>query len=214
MDFYQARRQMVEDQLAARGITDRAVLSAMSAVPRERFVRPSDQAKAYDDTPLPIEAGQTISQPWIVAHMIEAAGVAKGQRVLEIGAGSGYAAAIMAKMGAQVTALERLDALARPAAERLARLGYRVDLRCADGSEGFAEAAPFDAIIVSAGAPAVPPALPRQLAIGGRLVIPVGEAFHRQDLLRITRVDPDEWTTESLGAVVFVPLIGKAAWGK
>ncbi len=214
MDFYQARRQMVEDQLAARDITDRAVLSAMSAVPRERFVRPSDQAKAYDDTPLPIEAGQTISQPWIVAHMIEAAGVAKGQRVLEIGAGSGYAAAIMAKMGALVTALERLDALARPAAERLARLGYRVDLRCADGSEGFAEAAPFDAIIVSAGAPAVPPALPRQLAIGGRLVIPVGEAFHRQDLLRITRVDPDEWTTESLGAVVFVPLIGKAAWGQ
>ena len=166
---------------------------------------------AYHDRPLPIGEGQTISQPYIVALMVEAAGVRPGMKVLEVGAGSGYAAAVMAEIGAEVFALERVEALAESAVERLAGLGYgAVRLECGDGSTGWAQEAPFDAILVAAASPRVPDSLRRQLAIRGRLVLPVGE--YPQALLRITRTGEDEWREDDLGGVTFVPLLGEEGW--
>lgn len=208
-DHFKARREaMVKRQIEARGIRDRRLLDAMREVPREFFVRKDLAEFAYDDTPLPIEAGQTISQPYIVASMIEAAEIGPGDCVLEVGAGSGYAAAVLSRLADQVFAIERQGMLADTAAMRVARLGYaNVKIIPGDGSGGLPEKAPFNAILVAARGPEVPEALKRQLAIGGRLVIPVG-GEDIQRLCRLTRTGEDDWTTDDLGPVRFVPLIG------
>ncbi len=206
------RARMVERQVAARGVSDPRVLDAMRVVPREAFVPPGQAARAHADGPLPIGEGQTISQPYIVALMAEAARIGPGDRVLEVGAGSGYAAAVLSRLAARVFAVERLSALAEAAAERLARLGCaNVAVRAGDGTLGWPEAAPFDAIVVSAGGPEVPEALMAQLAPGGRLVMPVGRDEGIQRLLRLTR-SRDGWVEDDLGAVRFVPLIGAQGW--
>jgi protein-L-isoaspartate(D-aspartate) O-methyltransferase len=199
---------MVERQLRARGIGDIHVLAAMGEVPREAFVAEELRAFAYDDGPLPIGAGQTISQPYIVGLMIEAANIAPGDRVLEVGAGSGYAAAVMSRIASEVVAIERHATLARAAAERVAALGYdNLAVIVGDGSLGLPDKAPYDAILVAAGGDKVPEPLRRQLAIGGRLVVPVG-GESVQSLLCVTRTGTDEWTEHDLGGVRFVPLIG------
>lgn len=207
------RRSMVERQLAARGIRDPRVLAAMAEVPREAFVPEQLLEFAYEDTPLPIEAGQTISQPYIVAAMAEALELRPTDRVLEVGAGSGYAAAVLSRLAAEVYAIERQEELARLAAERLRRLGYHnVHLKHGDGTLGWPEHAPYDAIVVAAGGPDVPPALLEQLALGGRLVIPIGSTQRLQELVRVRRVSEDRHEREELGSVRFVPLIGAAGW--
>ncbi len=211
-DFEEQRREMVERQIAGRGITDPHLLDAMRKVARENFVSPAMVHSAHEDRPLPIGEGQTISQPYIVALMIEAAAVRPGQRVLEVGVGSGYAAAVMAEIGAEVFAIERHEELVASAGRRLAGLGYEaITLRAGDGSTGWPGEAPFDAILVAAASPEVPASLKQQLAIGGRLVIPVGD--FPQQLMRITRVGEEEWREENLGGVTFVPLIGEEGWG-
>ncbi|MEF2552555.1 protein-L-isoaspartate(D-aspartate) O-methyltransferase [Aurantimonas sp. A2-1-M11] len=206
------RRRMVEDQLVRAGISDRRVLDAMGRVPREAFVPDALAASAYADSPLSIGGGQTISQPAIVALMLEAARVAPGDRVLDVGTGSGYAAAMAADMGATVHSIERDPDLAEAARARLKALGYDVAVTIGDGTLGLAEAAPFDAILVAAAAPAIPDSLRRQLAIGGRLVIPVGRTRQRQELRRITRRSAMEFDDVLLELVAFVPLIGREGW--
>jgi protein-L-isoaspartate(D-aspartate) O-methyltransferase len=207
------RRRMVEEQIAARGVRSPAVLEAMRTVRREGFVPSYLGEFAYDDTPLPIEQEQTISQPFIVAFMVEALELEGHERVLEIGTGSGYAAAVLAEVAHEVYTIERHEKLARSAEARLAEEGYeQVHVRCGDGTLGWPEEAPFDAIIVAAGGPSVPGSLREQLAIGGRLVIPVGESVGLQSLRRITRVAADEYREEDLGGVRFVPLIGEEGW--
>jgi protein-L-isoaspartate(D-aspartate) O-methyltransferase len=201
---------MVEQQIARRGIGDARILAAMRDVPREAFVPANLQGAAYEDRPLPIAAGQTISQPYIVALMIELAGIEPGKRVLEVGAGSGYAAAVMAQIAGEVFAIERHGELAEQAEATITRLGYEnIHLRCGDGTRGWPEEAPFDAIVVSAGGVHVPQALKAQLARQGRLVIPLGNG--QQRLVRVTREDDDEFTTEEFDAVNFVPLVGDQA---
>lgn len=212
-DLRQAREKMVRTQIAGRGITDRAVLDVMRTVPRERFVKPDHDRFAYDDGPLPIGEGQTISQPYVVALMIEAARLGPADVVLEVGAGSGYAAAVMSRIAKRVYAIERHATLGEAAAKRFEELGYdNIELKVADGTRGWPEVAPFDAIIVSAGGPSAPPALKDQLAIDGRLIIPVGPAQRSQRLIRITRTGATLFEQEDLGAVAFVPLIGEAGW--
>ena len=214
MDALQTRRErMVDWQVERRGIHDPFVTEAMRRVPREAFVADSLRDVAYEDTPLPIEAGQTISQPYIVALMVSAAEVKPGDRVLEIGAGSGYAAAVMASIASRVYAIERIEALSRLARERFARLGYdNIELRTGDGTGGWPEAAPFDAILAAAGGPSVPDVLRAQLAVGGRLVMPVGETQQRQQLVKVVRIAEDRFETEPLDDVMFVPLIGEHGW--
>jgi protein-L-isoaspartate(D-aspartate) O-methyltransferase len=200
---------MVASQIEARGIDDPAVLGAMGAVPREQFVAPDWAAAAYDDRALPIEDGQTISQPYIVALMAAAAGIGKESRVLEVGAGSGYAAAVLGHIAGEVIAIERHDALARLAAERVARLGYdNVRIVAGEGLLGWPEGAPYEAILVAAGGAAVPPALVEQLRIGGRLVMPVGGRWAGQTLVRMTKGQDGSLVTERLCEVRFVPLVG------
>ena len=200
---------MVAWQIESRGIHDPAVLGAMREVPREAFVPDELAARAYEDGPLPIGEGQTISQPYIVALMIAAARIEPGDRVLEVGAGSGYAAAVAARIAAEVYAIERHPALAEAARIRLATLGYaNVTVIAGDGSGGLPGEAPFDAILVAARSPEVPEALKHQLKIGGRLVIPVG-GDAMQALCRITRTGAEDWTGDELCAVRFVPLIGE-----
>ena len=212
-DFAARREEMVRAHVAGRGVRDPAVLEAMRRVPREGFVAASLQGRAYDDGPLPIEAGQTISQPYIVALMLEAAALLPGDRVLEVGAGSGYASALASLIALHVDAVERHAGLAATARERLARLGYvNIDVHCADGSGGWPEGAPFDAILVAASGPRVPAALREQLAVGGRLVLPVGGSFWEQRLVRVTRLGEREFSETDLGGVVFVPLIGEHGW--
>ncbi len=212
-DFRAARHRMVDTQLAARGIRDSRLLDAMREIPREAFVPPGREEQAHDDSPLPIAEGQTISQPYIVARMIEAAEVAPGDHVLEVGAGSGYAAAVLSRMAARVVAVERRPALAEAARERLTRLGFgNVEIVVADGTLGWPREAPYEVIIVSAGAPAVPEALKGQLAPDGRLVIPVGRGDGIQTLLRITRTGPADYDELILEPVRFVPLIGEQGW--
>jgi len=207
------RDDMVRHQIAARGVRSEPVLRAMRAVPREEFLPEDLREFAYEDSPLPIAAGQTISQPYIVAFMVEALNLKGGERVLEIGAGSGYAAAVLAQVAARVYSIERIAELAGSAATTLARLGYdNVEIRHADGTRGWLEQAPFDAIVVAAGGPEVPESLKRQLKIGGRLVIPVGRTPEIQELVRVTRTADDEFETEDLADVRFVPLLGEEGW--
>lgn len=202
------RHRMVESQIAAHGISDPPVLDAMRSVAREEFVPVGMRHLAYRDGPLPIDCGQTISQPYIVAFMIEAAELEPGARALEIGTGSGYGAAVMSRIAGQVWTIERHAALAETARRRLAAAGcHNVEVRTGDGSLGWPEAAPFDAIIVTAGSPVIPDALREQLAIGGRLIIPVGESDTIQRLVRIRRKGKDSFDEEDLAPVRFVPLI-------
>lgn len=212
-DFARARKTMVETQIAGRGIKDPRLLDAMRSVPREAFVPPDLAGSAYEDRPLPIGEGQTISQPYIVALMIEAAGIAPGQRVLEVGAGSGYAAAVLACIAAEVFGIERHARLAEDAGARLKRLGCaNVAIRVDDGTLGWPEAAPFDAILAAAGGPGVPDALRDQLGPGGRLVMPVGARHGGQSLVRLTRRGETAFEREDLDTVSFVPLIGVQGW--
>jgi protein-L-isoaspartate(D-aspartate) O-methyltransferase len=205
---------MVADQLRARGVNDERVLAAMGAIPRELFVSESYRRDAYRDEALPIEAGQTISQPFMVARMTEDLAAQPGDRILEIGTGSGYQAAILAWIGARVTSLERQASLIPPARARIdalaPSLAGSVEIREADGSLGDPDGAPWDGIIVTAAAPAVPDALREQLRDGGRLVIPVGSR-DRQLLTIVTR-HGDEWLERSDGYCVFVPLIGSGGF--
>src|SRR5215218_8452510 len=210
-----ARARMVKIRIAGRGVRDRSVLDAMRRVPREAFVQPGFEEFAYEDGPLPIGEGQTISQPYVVAVMIEAAEVRPGDYVLEVGAGSGYVAAVLSHIADRVYAIERVPSLGEAARRRFERLAYdNIELRVGDGTTGWPETAPFDAILVSAGGPEVPPALKEQLAIGGRLVIPVGKDRHDQALLKITRTSKASFEQDNLGAVAFVPLIGEQGWAE
>jgi protein-L-isoaspartate(D-aspartate) O-methyltransferase len=185
----------------------------MREVPREEFVPPLLREAAYEDNPLPIAEGQTISQPYMVAYMSEALELSRESRVLEIGTGSGYAAAVLSRIVDRVHTVERLAGLARSARERLARLGYtNVQVLEGDGTMGWPEYAPYDAIVVTAGAPGVPKALAEQLALGGRLVIPVGAHPYNQLLVRVRRTGESEFREEELFEVRFVPLVGTAGW--
>lgn len=207
------RQDMVDRQLSARGLRDARVLAAMAAVPRELFVPAGQAPAAYRDQPLPIGHGQTISQPYVVALMLEALELEGGERMLEVGAGSGYAAAVAAQIAGQVFAIERIPELAEQARRNLQLAGCaNAAVRCADGSLGLPQEAPFDVILVSAGGPAVPQALKSQLATHGRLVMPAGSDRRAQRLLRITRHDGQHFEEEDLGPVYFVPLIGEGGW--
>ena len=207
------RSLMIDAHLAARGIWEPALLDAFRAVPREAFVPAELREMAYDDKPLPIGDGQTISQPYIVALTVQALGLEPGDRVLEIGTGSGYAAAILGRVAERVFTVERIPALAETARQRLHACGsVNVHVRCADGSLGWPEHAPYEAIAVAAGGPQVPAALKQQLAIGGRLVMPVGKDEASQMLVRVTRTGASTYREEPLTAVRFVPLIGEQGW--
>jgi len=210
--FASFREEMVERDIAARGVRDELVLGAMRKVPRELFLPKNLREFAYEDLPLPIAGGQTISQPYIVAFMAESLLLKGGEKILEVGAGSGYAAAVLSEIAAQVYTVERLGQLADKAAATLADLGYdNVRVLHGDGSRGWLEHAPYDAIVVAAGGPQVPESLKAQLKIGGRLVIPVG-ADRIQELVRVTRVSENEYRSEDIADVRFVPLIGEEGW--
>ena len=213
-ESFRARRlEMVEHSIAKRGVRDEHVLDAMRKVPRELFLPVKLREFAYDDSPLPIEEAQTISQPYIVAFMCEALSLKGGEKVLEIGTGSGYAAAVLSEVAASVYTVERIGALAETAAKRLAELGYEnVQVRHDDGTRGWPEHAPYDAIVVAAGGPQVPESLKSQLKIGGRLVIPVGSDQQVQELVRVTRVAENDYRSEDIADVRFVPLIGEEGW--
>jgi protein-L-isoaspartate(D-aspartate) O-methyltransferase len=212
---YEARRQrMVSEQLCRRDIVDPRVLAAFAAVAREQFVPGELAPQAYDDAPLPIGSGQTISQPYVVAMTVQALQLKGHERVLEIGTGSGYAAAILGSLVREVETVERIEALATAAAERLLRMGFvNVHVHHGDGTLGWPVGAPYEVIAVAAGAPRPPPPLLAQLAIGGRLVLPHGDADHQQ-LARITRRDVDRFDEENLGEVRFVPLVGAEGWSE
>ena len=211
--FAEQRRRLVEHQVKRRGISDPAVLAAVESVPREAFLPPELAEFAYLDRALPIEKGQTISQPYIVALMTEALQLKPQDRVLEVGTGSGYAAAVLAKVAQEVYTIERHAELAEQAAGRLREQGYdNVHVLHGDGTLGWPEHAPYDAIVVAAGGPEVPRPLLDQLAIGGRLVIPVGEEKTLQSLVRVTRTGADEYHREELCDVRFVPLVGAGGW--
>jgi protein-L-isoaspartate(D-aspartate) O-methyltransferase len=207
------RAEMVERNIAARGVRDELVLEAMRKVPRESFLPKNLREFAYEDSPLPIAGEQTISQPYIVAFMAEALMLKGGEKVLEIGAGSGYAAAVLSEIAGHVYTVERLGQLADKAAALLAELGYdNVHVLHGDGTKGWPEHAPYDAIVVAAGGPQVPESLKEQLKIGGRLVIPVGADQRAQELVRLVRISKDEYRSEDIADVRFVPLIGEEGW--
>lgn len=211
--FSLLRREMVERHIAARGVRDESVLEAMRSVPRELFLPAALREFAYEDSPLPIAGEQTISQPYIVAFMAEALALKGGEKVLEIGAGSGYAAAVLSEIAANVYTVERLGQLAERAAATLADLGYdNVHVLHGDGTKGWPEHAPYDAIVVAAGGPQVPESLKEQLKIGGRLVIPVGADQRSQELVRVVRTSETEYRSEDIADVRFVPLIGDEGW--
>ncbi len=202
---------MVKDQIEARGIHDPRLLEAFRKVPRHLFVEEALQNQAYEDYPLPIGDGQTISQPYMVALMIDALQLTGKEKILEIGTGSGYQTALLAELGEEIYSIERIPSLAHRAITILNRMGYyNVTVKIGDGTFGWPEKAPFDAIIVSAGAPDIPEILKGQLAEGGRLVIPVGNSSV-QNLFRVTRT-PEGFKTENLGACTFVKLIGRYGW--
>ena len=212
-NFAAEREAMVERQIASRGITDPKILEAFSSVPREQFLSAEYAELAYGDHPLPIEAGQTISQPYIVALMIKAAEIRPGDKVLEVGAGSGYAAAVMSRIAGSVIAIERQPDLVAIASERIRRLGYdNVRIIEGDGTRGLPEDAPFDAIVAAASGSHVPDTLVEQLAPGGRIVMPVGEPDWIQKLVKVTKGPAGKLIKEDLGGVRFVPLIGEEGW--
>jgi len=212
-EILESKARMVSDHLLARGIYDKAVIQAMREVPREKFLPPGMEPFAYDDGPLPIDEGQTISQPYIVAYMIEALELQGEERVLEIGTGSGYAAAVLSRCTAEVFAVERIVSLAEGARTRLQELGYHnVTVHQGDGTLGWREHAPYHAIVVTAGAPELPGALLSQLAPQGRLVIPIGSTQNLQTLIRVRRVGEGDFRREELCPVRFVPLIGEQGW--
>ncbi len=207
------RAAMVDQQIRGRGVRDRLVLDAIRQVPREAFLPKSMRKHAYEDSPLPIAACQTISQPYIVAFMIEALELQGGERVLEIGTGSGYAAAVLGQIAGDVYSVERISELADQARAVLSSLDYRnIHVHCSDGTLGWIEHAPYDAIIVTAGGPSVPESLKSQLKLGGRMVIPVGTEQSKQKLVRITRESSSRFRIENLADVRFVPLIGHEGW--
>lgn len=209
------REQMVARQIEGRGITDPAILAAMREVPREGFVSEKYWKFAYDDGPLPILEGQTISQPYVVALMIQMLYLKPEDRVLEIGTGSGYAAAVLSRIASEVYTVERFESLVHYARQNLAALSYEnVHVHLGDGTLGWPENAPYDAIIVAAGGPQIPGALKEQLAIGGRLVMPVGSEQRAQRLERMIRLGEDDYEHEKLSHVRFVPLIGEQGWEK
>ena len=209
--YAKLRREMIERQIVRRGITSKSVLAALEKVPRHRFVSEALKSRAYEDYPLPIGKQQTISQPFIVAEMTQALQLTPDDRVLEVGTGSGYQAAILAQIAYRVYTVERIYALYKSAQERFDQLQYHnIVTHYADGTTGWQEESPFDAIIVTAGAPTIPVGLVNQLAIGGRLVIPVGDQ-HSQDLLRIIRTESGV-EKHTLGACRFVKLIGTHGW--
>lgn len=211
-DYAIARRRMVEEQVKARGVRDQRVIDAMLRVPRHLFVPSALADQAYSDFPLPIGERQTISQPYMVGVMSEALQLSGGEKVLEIGTGSGYQAAILALLARQVFSLERIPALARQARRTLDACGFaRVNVRVTDGTFGWEDEAPFDGIVVTAGAPAIPQAYRTQLAVGGRLVIPVGDRLS-QVLMRVTRLGERNYREERLFGCRFVPLVGDHGW--
>ncbi|WP_201587895.1 protein-L-isoaspartate(D-aspartate) O-methyltransferase [Psychrobacter jeotgali] len=211
--FKKLRQQMIDDQLVARGLQDQTVLDALNSVPREAFTPTDLIESAYRDSPLPIEENQTISQPYIVALMTAALELKADDRVLEVGTGSGYAAAVLGEICEHVYTIERYKTLADTAQARLNETGYtNVQVKHGDGTLGWVDQAPFDAIIVAAGGPEVPQTLKEQLAIGGRMVIPVGSSLSLQKLVRVRRLSENEYETEDLGSVRFVPLVGAAGW--
>jgi protein-L-isoaspartate(D-aspartate) O-methyltransferase len=213
INFAKLRDGMVDLQIARRGVRSRLVLDAMRTVPREAFLPEPLREFAYEDAPLPIAEGQTISQPYIVALMTDALALEGGEKVLEIGTGSGYAAAVLSRIARNVYTVERIGQLAEKAAAVLAKLGYsNVHVLHADGTRGWPEHAPYDAIVVAAGGPEVPESLKTQLKIGGRLVIPVGADRRVQELLRVIRVSEDQYKTEDIADVRFVPLVGEEGW--
>ena len=206
--YADARQRMVETQIIARGVTDSLVIQAMRNVPRHLFVPPELRSHAYDDYPLPIGRGQTISQPYIVALMTESLGLKGGETVFEVGTGSGYQAAVLAEVGAEVYSMEIVEDLALEASERLKALGYKkISVRAGDAYKGWVEHSPFDAVIVTAAPDHVPQPLVDQLKVGGRMIIPVGEGY--QDLVLLTKT-PEGVKKKSLGPVRFVPMTGKA----
>jgi len=212
-DFSREREAMVERQLKRRGITEQHILDAFLEVPREAFIAGNNVHLAYGDHPLPIEAGQTISQPYIVALMIQAAGIKPGDGVLEVGAGSGYAAAVISRIAGKVIGIERQHELVEIARERLQRLGYdNVDIVEGDGTKGWRDGAPYDAILAAASGSHVPRPLVEQLAPGGRIVMPVGEPGWAQQLVKVTKNDDGTLVQQDLGGVRFVPLIGEEGW--
>jgi protein-L-isoaspartate(D-aspartate) O-methyltransferase len=212
-DYAAEREAMVERHLKRRGITEQRIVDAFLAVPREAFVSPEYQHLAYGDHPLPIEAGQTISQPYIVALMIQAAGIGPGDHVLEVGAGSGYAAAVISRIAREVIAIERQHDLVEVARERIRRLAFdNVEIVEGDGTKGCREHAPFDAILAAASGSHVPGPLVEQLAPNGRLVMPIGEPGWVQELVKVTKQEDGILKQENLGAVRFVPLIGEEGW--
>jgi protein-L-isoaspartate(D-aspartate) O-methyltransferase len=207
------RHKMVAQQIKGRGIHDEQILHAMGTVPREAFVMPNYRQHAYDDSPLPISGRQTISQPYVVALMIRALRLKPTDRVLEIGTGSGYAAALLGQIAAEVHTVERLRQLVTFARQNLATIGCtNVTVHHADGTLGWPDKAPYDAIIVAAGGPEIPHSLKQQLIIGGRLVMPVGSSERSQNLICLTREDEIDFRRANLGAVAFVPLIGEEGW--
>lgn len=213
MDFAEARSVMVEEQLVARGIRDERVIDAFRTVPRHDFVPLEYMDEAYDDHPIPIGGGQTISQPYMVALMTQCLGLKGGERILEIGTGSGYQAAILSRIAKEVYSVERFVNLAREAQKKMDKLGYsNFRVKAGDGTLGWEENSPYDGIIVTAGAPAIPPSLLKQLKDGGRLVIPVGGQFSQ--VLTIAERHGADIKTAEAGGCVFVPLIGKEGWSE
>jgi protein-L-isoaspartate(D-aspartate) O-methyltransferase len=212
-DFTREREAMVERQLRSRGIAEKTILDAFLAVPREAFVSDEYAHLAYGDHPLPIEAKQTISQPYIVALMIQAAGIKPGDTVLEVGAGSGYAAAVISRIAERVIAIERQHELVEVARERMQRLGYdNVEIVEGDGTKGWRDEAPYDAILAAASGSHVPRPLVEQLAPGGRIVMPLGDPGWVQELVKVTKQEDGILKQENLGGVRFVPLIGEEGW--
>ncbi|KAA5543203.1 protein-L-isoaspartate(D-aspartate) O-methyltransferase [Roseiconus nitratireducens] len=210
---FASKRQQLGRLIRRRGFTNEAVLDAILQVSREQFVPDDFRDQAYFDQPLPIGKNQTISQPFVVAMMTDALSLGPSDRVLEIGTGSGYAAAVISRIAKHVDTVERHVELAESAARRLAQLGYdNVQVHFGDGTHGWPERAPYDAIVVAAGGPQVPPSLTDQLAVGGRLVMPVGKHRSVQQLIRMRRLSEDRFEEEDLGGVSFVPLVGAAGW--
>ncbi len=212
-DYAAEREAMVERQLKRRGITEKMIIDAFLEVPREEFVSSEYAHLAYGDHPLPIEANQTISQPYIVALTIQAAGIGLRDKVLEVGGGSGYAAAVVSRTAGKDIAIERQHDLVEVARERLKRLGYdNVEIVEGDGTKGCAEQAPFDAIVAAASGSHVPKAFVEQLAEGGSIVMPVGEPGWVQELVKVTKGPGGKLIQQNLGGVRFVPLIGEEGW--